>query len=186
MIRDPLKEIKKKSKLNAESLDGMSGEKNLKKSPIEELGTEISENNNQAELECIAPKKKHKKAKRKQEALEEGSKPPKKLKNIEESPTPETKVPIAVDCGKESLKVVDKSKEQKEKQSVPGKSAGDKNSLMGRLGSESAYVKGVLSLLHIPKHKQSSNVESDDDEGKSIKLFYLMIIWYYCRTVVIF
>ena len=79
MIRDPLKEIKKTSKLNAESLDGMSGEKNLKNSPIEELGTEISDNNNQVELECVTPKKKHKKAKRKQEALEEGSKPPKKL-----------------------------------------------------------------------------------------------------------
>merc|ERR1712045_1069398 len=70
--------------------------------------------------------------------------------------------------GNESLKVVDKSKEQKEKQSVPGKSGGDKNSSMGRLVSESAYVKGVLSLLHIPKHKQSSNVESDDDEVSDI------------------
>merc|ERR1712228_24889 len=139
----------------------MSGEKNLKKSRIEEVGTEISDNNNQAEVECVTPKKKHKKVKRKQESLEEGSKPPKKLKNIQESPTTETEVPVAVDCGKESLKVVAKGKDQKEKQSVPGKSGGDKDSLMGRLGSESAYVKGVLSLLHIPKHKQSSNVESD-------------------------
>ena len=170
MIRDPLKKIKKAPKLQAEILDGMSGEKNLKKSQIELLDTEISDNNNQSKVECVTPKKKHKKAKRKQEALEEGSKLPKKLKNIQDSPATETELPVAVDCGKESPKVVAKSKEQKEKPSVPGRSGGDKDSLMGRLGSESAYVKGVLSLLHIPKHKQSSNAESDDDGGKTISI----------------
>ena len=172
MIRDPLKEIKKTSKLHAENLDGMSGEKDLKKSRIEVLDTEISENNNQSEVECVTPKKKHKKTKRKQEALEDGSKQPKKIKNIQDSPATESELPVAVHCGKESLKIVAKSKEQKEKQSVPGRSGGDKDSLMGRLGSESSYVKGVLSLLHIPKHKQSSNAESDDDGGK-IKAFLL-------------
>ncbi len=80
MVKDPIVKIKKTSRLHAEILDGMSGAKNLKKSQIEVLDTEIGDNNNQSKVGSVTPKKKHKKAKRKHEALEDGSKPPKKLK----------------------------------------------------------------------------------------------------------
>ena len=162
MVKDRIKKIRKTSKSEVEILDGMSAKK------LHQSGNSAS---SFEDIKCEPIKKKQKKDKLHLETSEINLKSDNTLVNSESAPSSDKSLATQSTDG-ESGKIkkdISYGKVDKNKNVVgPHSSDGNKDSLMGRLRSESSYIGGVLSLLHVPKHRQHTGDDSDEDDGGKI------------------
>ena len=155
MVKDPIMKIKKKPKSKGEYND-ISG-----KSNTENNGDVINELNTSDIKSETTDAKKRKKHKKEKLDVHENEQPVKKLKG--EVITQQTVLPnIPSENGKELKTVTQEACASDQEPSRVGHS-NRKDTLMARLRNTSVHINGVLSLLHIPKHKNQGADDSDDD-----------------------
>ena len=162
MVKDPIMKIKKKPKSKGEYND-ISG-----KSINENNGDVINEINTSDIKSEPTDAKKRKKHKKEKPEAHENEQPVKKLKS--EVTTQQTVLPtIPSENAKELKTATQEACTSDQKPSHVGHS-NRKDTLMARLRNTSIHINCVLSLLHIPKHKNQGADDSDDD-GKYNRKF---------------
>jgi len=144
--------IKKKSKLKAE-LEELSAKK-------------VTESDSVANNEIVTngindENKKRKKSKKHKKDINENEQPVKKPK-VEIIDDPDQKVSIPID--KMPMNEGKDLSTPEEMKSNAGTSKNSKDTLLARLRNASSDFKTCTSVLHIPKHKSSTNDDSDDGD----------------------
>ena len=154
MVKDSIMKIKKsKSKAEFHELSSkkcINGETSVEQTPT---------NGNKIEDNKLKMHKKHKKEKRK---LNESNQLPKTEKtiSINDKATLTNVSPSNAERQDllENKDVVNIQKQESSRSST-------KDTLMDRLRSASTHINSVMSLIHIPKHKNAGGDDSEDDEG---------------------
>ena len=156
MVKDSIMKIKKNSKSNVD-LHDLSGKKAI--NGKEQDGQEAT-TDSKIEDKIVKQRKKHKKQKRE---INESEQPLKEKKNINDQARL-TNVPLANGERPDTSGKEDTATNQ-ERDSSHVLQSSTKDTLMVRLRNASTHMNNMLSLLHIPKHKNPGADESEEDDG---------------------
>lgn len=163
MVKDPIMKIKKKAKSKTEFHD-MSG-KNVFNSNGEAKDEHVIPSDNMSNGESV---KSHKKLKKEKMGLDESEQPVKKPKK--ELTKEQIKLNNEPHANNITPKVSQNGDIVEDQGDAPinGVRSNTKDTLVARLRIGSTHFKDVLSILHIPRHKNADGNDSGDDEVADI------------------